>query len=228
MIQSLPTVLVGGYQSQTVNYSSAVSQIGIIPIVAFEDSISTNELFLETIDIADYDGLLLPGGGDINPLFFMEENNGSRNIDTVLDLFQLRLLEKFVYAKKPVLGICKGLQMINIFFGGNVIQDLSTSKIHAWDKEDKVHSSIAIPGTFIYQLYGNTLITNSAHHQGAGRLGKDLLLSQLSDDCVVEAIYHAYLPIIAVQWHPERMSFDKRRPDTVDGEAIFQYFKSML
>lgn len=221
-------VLIVGYRAQTLNYVSALEHMGIIPIVAFEDTIPTNETFLHSNYVFEYDGLLLPGGGDIYPGFFHEKNMGSRNIDFSLDIMQFKFLELFVRSHKPVLGICKGLQMINVFFGGNVIQDLPTAQTHAWDKEDKIHSSTAIPNTFISSLYGNTLITNSAHHQGIGRLGNDILLSQLSKDSVVEAIYHEFLPIIAVQWHPERMCFEKQRSDTVDGEPIFQYFKDML
>jgi putative glutamine amidotransferase len=223
-----PKVLIGGYTSQVSNYVSALEHMSIIPTVAFEDNVSTNELFVENISISDYDGLLLPGGGDIDPRFFQEENNGSRNIDLSLDFLQFKLLTLFVNARKPVLGICKGLQIINVFFGGNVIQNLPTANIHEWDNEDRIHPSITIPNTFVSRIYGNSLITNSAHHQGTGTLGTNILLSQLSRDHVVEAIYHEFLPIIAVQWHPERMCFDKRRNDTVDGEAIFHYFKNMF
>ncbi|MFA9376158.1 MAG: gamma-glutamyl-gamma-aminobutyrate hydrolase family protein [Lachnotalea sp.] len=228
MNDSVLKVLIGGYKHKVDNYVSALKYVDIISIVAFEDAISTNNTFLETIDISMYDGLLLPGGGDIDPDFFHEENRGSKQIDLVLDMMQFKLLELFIMAGKPVLGICKGLQIINVFFGGTIIQDLPTANLHAWDKEDKVHFSIAVPHTFICDLYGETLKINSAHHQGAGHLGDHLLLSQLSCDNVVEAIYHEFLPIIAVQWHPERMCFDNERNDTVNGEDVFQYFKNML
>jgi putative glutamine amidotransferase len=224
----LPKVLIGGYQTKVDNYESALKQLNIIPIVAFCESMASNYHFLASIDMADYDGLLLPGGGDIDPHFFHKKNNGSRGIDFSLDMLQFELLDLFVHAKKPVLGICKGLQIINVFFGGNVIQDLPTSKLHAWDGEDKVHPTTSVPGTFISCLYGKTLMVNSAHHQGIGALGKNLFTAQASCDSVVEAFYHESLPILAVQWHPERMSFHKKRNDTVDGKAIFEYFKDLL
>lgn len=228
MNHSLPRVLVGGYKAQTDNYVSALKHIGIVPIVAFEDFLSTNESFFKFFNILEYDGLLLPGGGDIDPEFFHEINKGSRNIDSALDRMQFKLLELFIHANKPVLGICKGLQIINVYFGGTIIQDLPTAPTHAWDKEDKIHPSTAITNTFVSNLYGNTLVINSAHHQGIGTLGNQILLSQIAPDHVVEAIYHATLPIIAVQWHPERMCFDKQRFDTVNGEAIFHFYKKML
>jgi putative glutamine amidotransferase len=200
----------------------------IIPIVAFDTKPIANEIFFHSFTIQEYDGLLLPGGGDIDPQLFHEENKGSRNIDSILDQMQFKLLELFIHANKPVLGICKGLQIINVYFGGTIIQDLPTASTHAWDKEDKIHASSTISDTFISKLYGDTLITNSAHHQGIGSLGKQIFLSQFATDYVVEAIYHATLPIIAVQWHPERMCFEHQRLDTVNGEAIFRYFKKLL
>jgi putative glutamine amidotransferase len=160
--------------------------------------------------------------------FFRQENNGSKNIDLSLDILQFKLLSLFVNARKPIIGICKGLQIINVYFGGDIIQDLPTSNIHTWDKDDKIHSSTTIDNSFVSSLYGKTLITNSAHHQGIGRLGTNILISQLSSDHVVEAIYHEFFPIIAVQWHPERMCFENKRNDTVDGEAIFRYYKNMF
>jgi putative glutamine amidotransferase len=225
---SSPRVLIVGYHELTHNYVSALKHTGIVPIVAFDDIVPTKEPFSEDSIRNDFDGLLLPGGGDINPIFFHESNTGSRNIDSPLDKMQFHYLEQFIRFGKPVLGICKGMQIINVYFGGSIIQDLPTASTHAWDKEDKIHSTTAFPNTFISNLYGNTLITNSAHHQGIVRLGTGLCLSQVSDDLVVEAIYHESLPIIGVQWHPERMSYDKQRNDTVDGAPIFHYYKELL
>lgn len=83
------------------------------------------------------------------------ENKGSRNIDSLLDSVQFSLFRAFTAAGKPVLGICKGIQLINVAFGGTLIQDLSgeSLSIHAWDEGDKIHITKAAHGTFPAQLY---------------------------------------------------------------------------
>ncbi|PXV93298.1 putative glutamine amidotransferase [Lachnotalea glycerini] len=227
-----PKILVAGYGTKVNNYVSALKHMNMYPTVAFSDPHSAKDsspLILNiSNDILSFDGLLLPGGGDIDPSFFHETNNGSVNIDFALDTIQFQLLDLFVGAKKPVLGICKGMQVINVYFGGTLIQDLACKKMHAWEKEDKVHSSFSIPNTFLSDLYDETFMVNSAHHQGIGNLGANIMIAQKASDYVVEAIYHKTLPIIGVQWHPERMSFDKKREDTVDGQKIFEYYNNLF
>ena len=146
----------------------------------------------------------------------------------------LRLLsegkgEAFVSAGKPVLGICKGIQLINVAFGGTLIQDLSAESlaIHAWAETDKIHISKAAPGTFPAQLYGSAPRVNSAHHQAVGTVGDGLRIAQYGPDFVVEALYHERLPIIGVQWHPERMCFSYAREDMADGSHLLSYFLSL-
>lgn len=218
MMQTLPRILVAGYPGLTENYCLALRSVGMEAVVSLPTGRS----------IVRYSGLLLPGGSDIEPSLFHQTNKGSRNIDFELDRIQLALLSQFVMAGKPVLGICKGLQIINVYFGGDILQDLPTAALHAWNKADMVHTTISSQGSFIEKLYGKHVVTNSAHHQGAGVLGKHIQAVQLAEDHVIEAICHTELPIIALQWHPERMCFQNRRSDTVDGEAVFHYFKSLV
>lgn len=139
---------------------------------------------------------------DISPAFYHAENKGSRNIDALLDSVQFSLLQAFVSSGKPVLGICKGIQLINVAFGGTLIQDLSAESlaIQAWAEADKIHISKAAPGTFPAQLYGSAPRVNSAHHQAVGTVGDELRIAQYGPDFVVEALYHERLPIIGVQW----------------------------
>lgn len=210
-------ILIAGHPDLTQNYQAALLSTGM-----------EYEIALSIHDINSFDGLLLPGGGDIDPIYFHQPNLGSKNIDSSLDEKQFRILDAFVTAKKGILGICKGIQLINIYFGGNIIQDLKTAKTHAYHDTDRIHVTHSVEHTFIHHLYGNHIFTNSAHHQGCGVLGHHLLPSQYAFDGVLEALYHTSLPIIGVQWHPERMAFQFSRLDTVDGSLVFLYFKSLL
>ena len=81
-------------------------------------------------DLSQFDGLLIPGGEDIDPARYGQENTGCRTIDPVMDELQFHALDIFVKAGKPVLGICNGMQMINIYFGGDLIQDIPSKQRH--------------------------------------------------------------------------------------------------
>ncbi len=171
-------------------------------------------------DLRFIDGLLLPGGGDIEPAFFGQENKGSKNIDVFIDQLQFSALALFVLLKKPVLGICKGLQIMNTYFGGDIIQDLPSAQIHSYIEEDQFHPTQIEKNSYLDQLYGRELTVNSAHHQGIGRLGKGLFPVQTSKDGVIEGIAHDSLPIYGVQWHPERMEDAVSTP-------LFQFFLNL-
>ena len=184
-------------------------------------------LISEPVSAEAYDGLLLPGGDDINPARYGEENHGSRGIDDSLDKLQFSVLEAFVNAGKPVLGICRGHQVINVFFGGTMIQDLPSFDRHARDagqKEDKIHRNKTEPGTMLARIYGEEFTSNSSHHQAAGKIGKGLRVMARSDDGVIEAIYHETLPVYGIQFHPERMCLSFADERTVDGLRIIQEF----
>ncbi len=211
-------ILIAGKKEDTENYQNALRELGVQYVC---------NLTLEEIDA--FDGLLLPGGGDVDPLFLNEENKGSENIDTALDMAQFAILSEFVNSGKPVLGICRGHQVINVYFSGELIQDLGDdgNATHRRSDEtgDKVHETTAVAGSFIAKLYGEgPFATNSAHHQGLGKLGHGLIAVQSAADGVNEAICHESLPIYGVQWHPERMCFEKARPDTVDGSKVLAFF----
>lgn len=233
-------ILIAGCESQTLNYRRAFAMLetdadSIPEKVSLEERgtppFSGSERAWNTASFAClYDGLVLPGGGDISPALFHSENHGSRNIDESLDRLQLSLLQAFLSAGKPVLGICKGLQIINTAFGGTLIQDLNPASlaVHAWADRDRVHITKAAAGTFPFYLYGSRPIVNSAHHQAVETVGSELRVAQYAEDFVVEALYHKSLPVLGVQWHPERMCFSHARRDAEDGSRLLKYFLSLL
>jgi putative glutamine amidotransferase len=211
---SLPKILVSA-KPKKENYINAIEEVGAIPCL--------NEEYDDS-----FDGLVLCGGSDIHPSYCNEEMDGSRNIDEARDKQEFALLKAFVEAGKPVLGICRGCQLINIFFGGTLYQDIVNAKEHSSSECDLVHNAKAEKGSVIAELYGEIFPINSAHHQAIKKLGDNLKITMLSEDeTVIEGIEHTSLPIFAVQWHPERMCFEKQRSDTVDGAKIFEHFISI-
>ncbi len=210
-------VLIAGIPKDTINYERALTFCQ----VPFETNLYPEE-------IASYDRLLLPGGGDLAPSYFGQPDQGSRNIDLALDRAQLALLDNFVLRGCPVLGICRGMQLINVCFGGDLIQHLNTYELHQYEQKDQIHPAVNAPGSLMHMLYGDTCLINSAHHQGCGRIGRELYVTQRSKDQVVEALEHRTKPIIGVQWHPERIHQLYPHPGLADGLQLIHYFLKCL
>ena len=151
------------------------------------------------------DALLLPGGGDLEPWRYGQKNLGSRSMDAKRDQQELDLLDLFVWKRKPVLGICRGLQVINVYFGGSLIQDLEGHS--AVNGADRYHTAQTTDPK-MEKLFGFKAVVNSAHHQAVDRLGRGLIAFQRAPDGIVEGLYHESFPVWAVQWHPERLRTD--------------------
>lgn len=147
------------------------------------------------------DALLLPGGGDLEPFRYGQVNDGSRALDPVRDEEELALLDHFVKAGKPVFGICRGLQVINVYFGGTLHQQIA--RHNQICNQDRLHP-VRNVYPLLQTLYGERMLVNSAHHQAVDRLGQGLQAAQWAEDGILEALCHETLPIWAVQWHPER------------------------
>ena len=163
-------------------------------------------------------GLLLPGGGDVAPWRYGQRNFASRSIEPERDAAEWALLMQFAAAGKPVLGICRGMQSINVFFGGTLLQDLPGHA--AASGADRLHTVWSAPSPLL-ELWGETCITNSAHHQAVDHLGHDLQAVQWAPDGTVEALLHRALPIWAVQWHPERLCGPLAKAGAADGGRLF-------
>ena len=214
-----PNILISAGGGDAANYIAAVEAAGG----------RGSARYLPEPDLS-YDGLLLAGGGDMDPALFGQANQGSREIDPARDRAELALLDAFLGAGKPVLAICRGHQVVNVWLGGDLIQDLDPelAPFHGGGEEDRVHLIQAAKGSLLCRLYGPVFPVNSTHHQALGRLGKGLTVTARSEGGVAEAVEHDSLPLISVQFHPERMTGERARPDTADGGAIFRAFLDMV
>ena len=115
--------------------------------------------------------LLLPGGGDVEPWRYGRGNTASRGLEPERDTAELMLLERFIAAGKPVLGICRGIQIINVFFGGTLCQDLPCHA--ATDGKDRFHTVYTVRSPLL-PVCGPVCRVNSAHHQAVDALGRGL------------------------------------------------------
>lgn len=140
-----------------------------------------------------------------------------------LDLEQLQALDLFFEMKKPIFGICKGMQLINLYLGGT-IREVSNESLHRHPGKDTFHPADNLPGSFLHALFGPHMLLNSCHHQCIGVPGKDLQVIQSAQNKTAEAVSHLSLPIIGTQWHPERMPKLPRQ----DAALLFRYFVSLL
>ncbi|TFW17463.1 gamma-glutamyl-gamma-aminobutyrate hydrolase family protein [Duganella callida] len=169
------------------------------------------------IRLRDYakhlDGLVLQGGADVSPQSYSEvPTRPEWSGDRARDMYELELLHEFVEAGKPVLGICRGCQLINVAFGGSLYQDIATdvpdSLAHVNDDYDRNRHEIAFPpdSSLARMFRGKQSgLVNSIHHQAVKTLGRDMTIEALSvPDNMIEAIRYRKAPfVMGLQWHPE-------------------------
>lgn len=205
-------------QGHGKNYIAAVEGAGARPVAGYCPAPDPN-----------CDGLILCGGEDLDWTLFARENQGSQPPDLERDRAELALCRSFLAAGKPILGICRGIQLLNVALGGDLIQDLSPDirLFHSREGQDLVHPVRCEADSFLHRLYGPLFPVNSSHHQAVGRLGEGLRAVAWSEGGVAEALELPGRPVLGVQFHPERMAFGRRRPDTVDGAPLFAYFLSL-
>lgn len=163
------------------------------------------------------DGFLITGGFDIDPKYFNEENNGlSQNCNHSLDILDKEIVEYATLHQKPLLGICRGHQAINVFLGGSLHQDIGNT--HKGIKAD--HEVITFKNDFID--FKPNIKVNSYHHQAVNRLAPNMEIVAKHSDGTIEAIVHKSLPIFGVQWHPEMMA------ESEESKLIFDVFAKLI
>lgn len=199
-----------GKQFVSDAYIQAIKVCGGLPIVL--PLIKSKTIIHEYADLCD--GFLFCGGDDITPLLFgREPDYGIGPTDITLDLFQIRLMKTILEIKKPILAICRGMQILNVACGGTIIQDLNQVDFEtinhmqtSLSRKDISHRVFFEPKTKIQRLLGDFAYTNSFHHQAIDHLGSGLIVSGTTGDEIIEAIEMPSHPfVLGVQWHPESM-----------------------
>jgi putative glutamine amidotransferase len=167
--------------------------------------------------IGEIHGVLLTGGGDVDPVFYGEERDSSiQDAEPGRDEFEIDLARRAIEADLPVLAICRGAQVLNVAAGGSLVHDIPTAITtdlpHSIDrpKDAVAHDVKVTPGTRLHRALGgavsagHTCRVNSRHHQSVGRVGRNLSASATAEDGVVEAIENSAADFcVGVQWHPE-------------------------
>jgi len=217
-----PGIKVSGVWTKTLHYleqsvahwvMSGGAMAVMVPAVDAESVVKRSDIRLDDYAAA-LDGLVLQGGNDVAP-----ENYGETpqhvdwHGDRIRDRYELELIAAFVKAGKPVFGVCRGFQLINVMYGGTLLQDIATQRPTSASHRDvsvyehHLHAVDLVSGTRLAALYPGVsrVVTNSIHHQGIKDLAPGFIVeARCPEDGMIEAIRGAGPGYIAaVQWHPE-------------------------
>lgn len=204
-------------------YVNSVVKAGGAPVLI--PVITDEEALTEIID--SLDGLIMSGGGDINPLFLHEEPIPQlQDVDSVRDQYDLLILRLATDRQLPVMGICRGHQLINVFFGGTIYQDINSQKpgvlkhSQSMPRTQASHSVKITDGTKLSKILdgAETLQVNSFHHQAVKDVAPEFVSSAVAPDGINEGIEHPERDIFSVQWHPEGFA-------SVDDEQALKLFR---
>jgi len=193
--------------SVPVAYSRCIHRAGAVPVILPP----AGDEQAMALMLSRVDGLILPGGLDMDARFFNQDMHPAcRASGPELDAFQVGLVDLAVKLKMPMLGICRGAQVINVALGGSLVQDIPSQmpdsgivhmqKVFSHGTDHDVRFD---PGSRLYRLFGDTIPINSRHHQSIDVPGKGIRITAWAPDGVVEGAEHESLPIDLVQWHPE-------------------------
>ncbi|ODG93145.1 MULTISPECIES: gamma-glutamyl-gamma-aminobutyrate hydrolase family protein [Bacillaceae] len=192
------------------DYHQAIERGGGIPLLL--PTISDPDAINCYVNLCD--GFIFSGGEDLDPVFFGQDPHPKIGFfKTDRDEFELTLFHAVRKTGKPIFGVCRGLQLINVACGGTLIQDIETHCSHMMRHEQTVPRSlpfhtVSIRESKLHEIIGtNEIKVNSLHHQAIDELGDGLVITARSNDGIIEAIEGSDDPyLVAVQWHPESMS----------------------
>ena len=162
------------------------------------------------------DGVLLTGGADIEPEHYGQVPDGAGSYEPERDDVELALAHGALAANVPILGICRGMQVLNVATGGTLEQDVPPHSCYDDDPDVAVHRVTFSEHSRLHLLYGASAEVNSLHHQTLDRLGEGITVTGRADDGVVEAVEMPGRDVLAVQWHPEM----RRRVEPVFGWLV--------
>ena len=212
-----------------------ISREGVQPIL-IPDLVDVSE---RNSFLKEMDAFVFQGGNDIAPETYGEKpiNNAQWKGDRYRDEFELELMDYAIKNNKPIYGICRGAQLLNVYFGGTLYQDIQTQNASAIKHRDAIvydqltHDADLNPDSFIVKhLNTEKIHINSIHHQGIKGLGKGIeALANCSDDGIVEAIHWKGAEegkVMGVQWHPE-FSYNCKTP-LFDTDILFKHFLSFI
>ena len=203
----------GSIEKAFVNrtYVDSVVRAGGVPFIM---PICEDENIIKKM-IENVDGVIMTGGVDIHPFRFNEEPNPKiGEISKERDDFDFLIMKHAFEKNKPIFGICRGIQLINVFFGGTLIQDINSQKntniLHSQTapRDVATHKIKIKKDSVIFDIFGKSAEVNSFHHQAIGKLSKDFKITSAANDGIIESIEFKKKDrfILGVQWHPECMT----------------------
>jgi len=207
------------------DYQKVIAANGGIPIIL---PFLAENLVEEMIDQCD--AILFSGGEDVDPKFYGQDPHQKLGETIPLrDKWEMSLLEKAMEKKKPILAICRGIQLLNAALGGSLIQDIPSNVKNSIQHSQTVNRSwdfhwVTIDeGSKLANILQETkLRVNSLHHQAIDRLAESLKVTAKSSDGIIEAVEHIYYDnfLVGIQWHPESMAATDEKMNKIFAEFI--------